>query len=221
MSTMGNQIENEKTAAILERYFVLADIDQIRCVDERHASFPTNGVQVPGAIYGVVDAVKVLQIVSEDEAWQRVTRAGIPLEAHDDNHAGARGCGYAKQVETDPASVGAPEKILASDRLSRVVKAHGKILHYEGKHQATHATLNWREGFTLSPERALAEGRGVFNCDLWALRQYAARLELDADQLTNHITAVYRQTVTALSGITQFHQLRQTPRRQDTNRTGR
>lgn len=191
-----------------EQYLLPADINLIRCVDERQATDATNGVEIPGGIYGIIDAVKVLANVSEDEAWRMVRVAGIPFGAHVDDHHGARGCGYANKVENDPQAVLAPEKVVAQERLDRVRQANGVVMHYLGEHHATHATINFREGFSFDPDKASEHGLGVFNCDAWAVGEYAQRLGMNPNVMEEHMIRIYKATVTALTGITSFNHIR-------------
>jgi hypothetical protein len=189
-----------------EHYLVSADMSHIRCVDERQATDPTNGVQIPGGIYGIVDAVKVLANVTEDEAWTMVRESQIPIDAHIDDHHGAQGCGYASKIENKPHAVLAQESVAAQERLDRVQKAGGSVLHYVGEHHPTHATINYRSGVTLDPSIASRDGLGIFNCDAWAVTPIATRLGLDPQRMEDHIVRMFKATVTELTGITDFHQ---------------
>lgn len=188
----------------LELYLLPANIDLIRCVDERQAEDATNGVEIPGGIYGIIDAIKAIKGLTEEQAWQLAQESDIPIDAHVDDHHGASGCGYAKLVETDPSKVGAPEAILAKQRLERVRQAGGNILHYIGDHKPTHATINNRTGFSLDPDQAMIDGLGVFNYDAWAAREYANRLNINPEKFAKHIENVFKQTVTALTGMAIF-----------------
>ncbi len=200
---MTNPWENPRPIE-LEKYLFPADGDLIRCVDERQALDQTNGVEIPGGIYGIIDAIKTLKGVSEEAAWELALKSGIPIGAHVDEHHGERGCGYAKLVEVSPAAVSAPEAVSAADRLARVEAAGGTVMHYLGQHRPTHASLNYREGFSLDPDRALQDNLGIFNCDIWAAGAFAQKLGIDRQQMMQHIEQVFRQTVAALSPIRDF-----------------
>ena len=192
----------------LRNYIFPADLNHIRCVDERKSTDQTNGVQIPGGIYGIVDAIKALAHAIEEDAWQRVKDAKIPIDAHIDNHDGARGCGYARTVEDKPQAILAPDSVTAQERLDRVQQVNGGVLHYIGKHDPSHATINYWKGFTLDPNKASVDGLGVFNCDAWATRVYAEKLGLDPNAFEQHIVRMYEATVKELTGITTFHEFR-------------
>ncbi len=58
---------------VIEQFVLDADINTLLCVDERQLSEGTppntvNGVEVPGAIYGIWDMIKALTGKSEAEA---------------------------------------------------------------------------------------------------------------------------------------------------------
>lgn len=198
---------NEPTIDIT-KYMLRADITLLRCVDERQATLPTNGVEIPGGIYGIIDAIKFMGAVSEDIAWETVHTHKIPVGAHIDEHHGATGCGYGKLVETSPATVFAPEKVLAEDRLTRVRLAHGTVYTLLGDHHPTHAVITEKEGFSIDVAKANADSLGIFNYDKWAARQFGKRLGYDADAFADHLEKVFRATVTALTGITDFFVLK-------------
>ena len=50
--------QKETEVPNFENYLFPADITLIRCVDERQAMDNTNGVEIPGGIYGIIDAIK-------------------------------------------------------------------------------------------------------------------------------------------------------------------
>lgn len=191
-----------------KEYLVPADMTKLRCVDERKAN-QTNGVQIQGASSGIVDALKVVLNMSEDDAWNLVKQKGLPLDGHDDNSHGPLGCGYNKKVETDHAVVLAPEEVPAASRLERIDAAC--VLHYQGEHTPMHATINFVPDTTLDTNRILSEGQGTFNLDAWSLVSYAQKLELSHNQtaqFVSHIVDSYKATVTALANITKFSELR-------------
>ena len=195
-----------------KEYLVTADPSRLRCVDERHATNQTNGIQIQGATSGIVDALKTVQPpLSEDGAWNAVGRAGLPVDGHDDDNKGADGCGYNNRVETDPSSVGAKESITAASRLARVHPE--RILHYEGDHNPRHATINFIPDTTLNSNGILAAGEGTFNLDAWAILSMATKLGLSHDEsarFVEHIVSSYKQTVMTLtkSTISTFVELR-------------
>ncbi len=189
----------------IERYLTPANTNLLDCVDERaNVQHITHGVEVPGGIYGILDAIKALTGASEEEARRLVKKAGLPIDAHDDEHHGARGCGYGKLVETEPETVMAVEAVPAEERFAWVQQHDGTILHYIGEHNPTHAIINHRSGLTIDPEHAAQDGFGAFSCDLWAIPAFAQKLGIDPQKMTDHIEQVYRRTVTALGGITDF-----------------
>ncbi|MFZ5845196.1 MAG: cadmium-containing carbonic anhydrase [Patescibacteria group bacterium] len=192
-----------------ETYLLPADLNLIRCVDERQAEDATNGIELPGGTYSIIDFLKTHLGISEEEAWEKAQETGIPMGGHVDNHHGPQGCGYAKLVETNPQAVSAPEAVPAASRLAKIEEApNGQVMHYLGEHRPTHAVINHRVGFSLDPDKAVAGGLGIFNFDAWAVSEYAQRLGVDPQIMTSHLLQVYRQTVTALTGITTFYEIK-------------
>lgn len=210
MSKKNAMLKDQEPKPIdLEQYLFPADVDLLQCVDERQTvEDTTNGVEIPGAIYGIIDAVKALKGISEQEARELIEKSGIPIGAHVDEHHGEKGCGYARLVETSPARVSAIEAVLAADRLNWVKQTKGPILHYVGEHHPTHATITRRGGFSIDSDQAWKDkGFGIFNCDVWIAGEFAKKLGIDPKQMMDHMEKVYRQTVTALSGITAFEEI--------------
>jgi len=190
-----------------EKYLFPADSTLLRCVDERQAVDNTNGVEIPGGIYGVIDAIKHFNPnLSEDAAWQLAREKHIPICGHIDEHHGARGCGYAKLVEDEPKTVSARESIPAKDRLVRIPGEN--VLTLLGEHKPTHAVINHRENFSIDPDKACGDHLGIFNFDRWAAKLFGERLGFDGDAFADHLENVYRKTVTRLTGITTFHEMK-------------
>jgi hypothetical protein len=204
---MSSKAKN-KFAKLIEKYLLPANSNLIRCVDERQALDSTNGVEIPGATYSIVDAIKHFKGVGENEAWELAIKNGIPIGAHIDDHHGPLGCGYGKLVETNPKAVLAPESVPVAKRLKRVEEANGLIMHYLGEHHPTHAIINWRKGFSIDPDQAAEDGLGIFNCDIWIVAEFAKRLDIDPLKMTKHIEDVFRRTVIQLSSIRDFYSLR-------------
>jgi len=192
------------------KYLFPADITLIRCVDERQAEETdnTNGVEIPGAVYGIIDAIKHFKTCSEDEAWKLAMTANIPLGGHTDEHHGALGCGYARIVENTPDAVLAPEKVPAADRLKKIQQVDGLVLNLLGEHHPTHAVINYKEGYSLDPDQAAADGWGIFNFDKWAARAFGTMLQIDGEIFADHLENVYKRTVQKLTQIQSFHELR-------------
>lgn len=188
----------------LTPYLIPVDAAAIRCVDERQGTEAIAGAGIPGGSYGIIDAIKHLAGVTEEEAWQRAIAAGIPMGAHVDEHHGMLGCGYGKLVETAHEKVMAPERIAVSDRHKKVSDAGGKVLTLVGDHHPTHAVINDRAGTSISPDLASKDGLGVFVYDKWAARHFGELLGFDATQFADHMENVYKKTVTALTGMKDF-----------------
>jgi len=187
-----------------QSYLFPANINRTRCVDERQALNNTNGVQIPGGIYGIIDAIKHVSGVTEEDAWKRAHDAGIPIDGHIDEHHGAKGCGYARLVEEEPQTVLAPESVEAQKRLEKIQKAGGSVLTLLGDHHPTHALINHKENFSLDPIKATQDGFGIFNFDMWAAKKFGEKLNLNSDEFASHLETVYKHTVTKLTGITEF-----------------
>lgn len=188
----------------LYRYLQEANIGLIRCVDERQAIDNTNGVEIPGGTYGLIDAIKFLTGRSEEDAWALAFACGIPLGVHTDEYHGPLGCGYAKLVEVNYKAVLAVESVPAILRLGRIEQAGGTVLTLLGDHAPTHAVVNKRYGCSLDPDQAVAEGLGIFNFDKWAAYEFGKMLRVNPSRFSTHLEDVYRHTVTALTGITEF-----------------
>lgn len=205
MSTQ--KIEN---ALPTEQFLMPANPKKFRCVDERQPdeAVINDGIALPGAIYGIVDAIKAIQHVDEPTAWQLASDAGLPMDAHMDEHHHERGCGYGKLVEDEPATVGAVESVPAKTRKVTADEHGGEIITLLGDHAPTEAIINYRPDTTIDTKKALADKRGIFDLDAWALPQLAEKLHIDADQFSSHIIDVYQKTVTRLTGITKFQEVR-------------
>lgn len=193
-----------------KEFLIPADINKLRCVDERNAADQTNGVQIQGATSGIVDALKTAKNISEDQAWSIVASTGVPLDGHVDDHHGPNGCGYNNRVETDPSTVGAPERQSAAKRLTRIQPE--RVLHYIGQHNPSYATINFVVDTTLNSNRILASGEGTFNLDAWALMPLATKLGLSHDEsarFVTHIIESYKKTIITLtnSAISSFVEL--------------
>jgi hypothetical protein len=192
----------------IETYLLRANKKRIRCVDEREATVPSDGVAIPGATDGLLDAIKFLKNVDEATARQLIISTKLPIAGHIDEHHGPKGCGYRKLVETEHKTVGAPEAVSADDRLAWITQEHGEILTLLGDHHPTAAVINYREGTTIDTKKATTDGQGIFNFDIWAMAGYAEKLGIDPAAFTNHLQDVYRKTVTRLTGMTTFTEVR-------------
>jgi hypothetical protein len=199
--------DRENIGSLAEPFLLPANLELIRCVDERQALDATNGVEIPGGIYGVIDAIKVLSGRSEDEAWDYAIAQGVPIGAHIDEHHDALGCGYGRLVEQSPSSVLAPESIPAQERLNRVKAVGGTVMNYVGDHNPQYALINNRRGRSFDPDQAWEAGFRAFNFDRWAAEAYARRLKLKPKQMGDQLENVYKATVRALSPITKFHKI--------------
>lgn len=192
-----------------EQFLFDADRSRIRCVDERPATVLSNGIAVPGGVYGIIDAIKTLKHVDEDHAWNIARASGIPIGGHIDEHHGATGCGYGRLVETQPATVLAPEAVLAKDRKEYIEHTlNGEILTLLGDHHPTEAVINYRAGTSIDAKQATEQGRGIFDFDIWAMDGFAQKLGLDGKPFSDHMLDVYKKTVTTLTGITTFTDIR-------------
>lgn len=200
---------HEEMHAVIESYLLPADIKIIRCVDDRQYDDNTNGVEIPGGIYGILDGIKSLLDVDEATARNIVIQAGIPISAHVDRHHGPNGCGYANLVEKDPSKVHAPDKVKAQNRLAWVRSVGGQIVTALGEHKPTHAVINDRYGYSIDPDQAHGANLGIFNYDVWAAEEYGRRIleagyALDPQRFASHLLTVYKSTVGALSPIRQY-----------------
>lgn len=192
-----------------EQYLRPANKKKSRCIDERKPEEGENdGVAIPGGTNSIIDTIKFIKHVDEDTAWQLAIDADIPMGGHIDKHHGALGCGYERLVEQNPDSVGAVESVPAAQRLARIQNAHGEILTLLGDHHPTEAIINFREGTTIDTKKATGDGRGIFDFDIWAMNGYAEKLGIDPDAFTSHMLEVYKKTVTELTGMTTFIEIR-------------
>jgi hypothetical protein len=201
------QTPGKESPIQLEEFLMQANTNRIRCVDERKATALNNGVAIPGATDGVLDAIKSLLPVDEFAARQLLLRAKLPIGGHIDEHHGSKGCGYRKLVETEHGTVDAREAVLAESRLTWITDNGGEVLTLLGDHHPTDAVINYRTGTTIDTEGAGAKGKGIFDFDIWAMKGYAQKLDIDPDDFTDHMLDVYKKTVTRLTSITQFIEL--------------
>lgn len=191
------------------KYLRAANLGHIECVDERDIEdepgqeyfvpAARDGVQIPGAVFGLVDAVKLFRQVTEEEAWKIVAEAGIPLTGHDDEHHEALGCGYEKLVEKTPKTVRAVESVAADDRMAKLRHEGGLVQRYLGHHQAKQAVINRIEGLTIDPEKGYEDDKYFFSCDSWVAKVYGPKLGIEAKVLQDHLEEVYMRTVMALT----------------------
>jgi hypothetical protein len=193
-----------------EQFLMQANPKKFRCVDERQPDekVMNDGVAIPGAIYGIVDTIKTINRVSEEVAWKTASDAGLPMDAHMDEHHHERGCGYGKLVEDEPAAVGAVESVPAKTRKHTADQHGGEIITLLGDHAPTKAVINYRTDTTIDTRKALADKQGIFDLDAWALPNIAKQLHMDPVQFSDHVIEVYKKTVTQLTGITQFQEIR-------------
>ncbi len=180
---------------------VAADLTVINCIDDRMSNGVTNGVEIPGAVFGIIDAIKKIARYTEDEAWNVLRVAGLPETAHRDTTSGARGCGYAKIVEDTPDAVYAVEAVPAHARLDRIMRDGGQVTTYSGSHHPTAAVINDWEEHSFDPGAAIACGIGAFNYDRWAAHKFARALGMDESRFVDHLTRVFIASVEHLSDI--------------------
>jgi hypothetical protein len=183
-------MEKRKSAEFL----VKADIGKVVCVDERKVDWPeeesnTNNlvaVKIPGGIYGIVDALKSVLHISENEAWDIIVKTNLPIVIHNgpehshdpstNGGVGPNGCGYANLVENSPEKVLAPEPVSAKSRTETVKKLGGQIYSVTGEHKIDQVTIVWKERMTIDQQAALNAGVGILDCDAWAAGIYANKI---------------------------------------------
>jgi hypothetical protein len=202
-----------------DEYLVKADIGKIACVDERNVLDDTDNliaVKIPGGVYGIVDALKSVLHISEDKAWNIVARANLPIVIHtgpEHGHypnevgkVGPKGCGYAKLVQNSPEKVSAPEAVGAGERLERVKKLGGKIYIVTGEHKIDRVVIVRKEGMTINQKRALENGVGILDCDVWATGVYADKINevdpginLNKEEFVEQITKEFRAVAAVLA----------------------
>ena len=207
-------VTNEKVTQKIKPFLTKATIAKLRCVDERPEKIKKTGekgVQFPGGYYGIIDAIKYLTGCTEEEARMRAQKANIPLGIHDDEHHGALGCGYGKLVQTEPATVLAPEAVDVHDRFAYVNAQEGsEVLTLTGDHNPIYAVVNYQEGTTVNSPAAVAAGVGSFNYDYWAGMKLGKQLGLGEKKFADHLLTVYQNTVMRLTNgaITTFYNIR-------------
>jgi len=193
--------------SMFEQYLVPA-AGGLMCIDDRKRKPTVRRPHLPGAVYALVDALKAILMIDEEAAWEAIERAGIRLDVHvDDEHPGAPwlGCGYAKQVQENPAAVSAPQAVPAEVRFQFAKDGDGRVTKYFGPHNKhCKAVLNLRKGMTIDQMQALADGHPVFVCDPWIAKELAPKLGVDAERLAAEFERQFRATVFALAGITKL-----------------
>lgn len=199
-----------KNNKIIDLYSLLtpANIFRLVCIDERSIKEKnqTNPVNLPGATYSLVDAVKTLYHYSEADAWELISKVSVPISAHIDDHIDSKheglGCGYARLVETVPEKVYAVEAVKSVDRLLKISENGGQILHYLEEHQPKMAVLNYKQGFSVDQDELPA--LGILSCDIWAAEYYAVYLKqydnrIDPRAVAKHIEKIFIATVKTLT----------------------
>jgi hypothetical protein len=188
-----------------EQYLVpVKSVKKILCIDERPRLEQIRAPHIPGAAYGLVDALKTILGISEEEAWQRLISAGISLDVHTDDHHNEEpglGCGYAGKVQNKPVSVGVSQAVNAQERFEFARDNGGQVLHYTGPHNPTGAVINNYPDMTIDQTSAWNDGRGVFVYDRWAVLRYAALMNVDPGRLEHQVELEFRMTIKTLAGI--------------------
>src|SRR5450759_4045498 len=166
------------------QYQIPADKNTFLCINERNKVEKTQqAIRLPGAIYGLIDAIKSVGRLSEDAAWKLAKEREIPMDAHTDDHHNdgneGEGCGFGATVQNKPDVIDVVESVPANDRLNRAKANGGRIFHYTGGHRPTHAVLNFIPETTIDQQKAWNDGYGPFVCDLWAIPDLAKKLGLD------------------------------------------
>ena len=185
-------------------YQIPSDTNTFLCIDERPKIEPVQrAIRLPGAIYGLIDAIKSVGHLSEDEAWTLAKERGIPMDAHTDDHHHegneGEGCGMATTVQNKPDVIGVVESVPANDRLKRAKLNGGRIFHYTGGHRPTHAVLNFVPETTVDQQKAWNDGYGPFVCDLWAIPGIANKLGLDENATMDFMKNLFLKTVNHLA----------------------
>lgn len=208
-------IEDASITKLIEPFLTKGTINRIRCVDERpektQDTKDEKGVQLPGACYGILDAIKTITNCKEEEARKKAKDAHIPWSIHDDEHHGALGCGYGKLVQTESETVLAPEAVAVAERFAFVsAQPIHEILTLIGDHNPKYAIINYREGTTIHSPKAVEAGVGSFNFDYWAAVAFGKQLRVDGQQFATHLLEVYTKTVMRLTNnaITTFYTIR-------------
>jgi hypothetical protein len=194
------------------KYQIPADKHTFLCIDERPKVEKTQrAVRLPGAVYGLIDAIKSVGHLSEEDAWKYAKEHSIPMDAHTDNHHHegneGEGCGFGATVQNRPEVLGVVESVSANERLDRVKANGGRIFHYSGGHRPTHAILNYVPETTIDQELAWNDGFGPFVCDLWAVPELAHTLGLDSNKMMGFMTLLFKNTVNHLAPGTPFVEL--------------
>lgn len=206
-------------------FLTKADVNRLACVDERREvrgveqkpELQSIPVKIPGATYGIADALKTSLDLSESESWELIQKAGIPIRVHlgpEHGHGqsektgiGSHGCGYANLVEKSYKEIGVPEPVSADERLVTVMNLDGQIYSVVGEHKITHATIVWMDGMSIDSEAALKKGGiGVLDCDPWAAGYYAdlvnktgPGINLDREEFMQQIVSRFRFVVKTLA----------------------
>lgn len=208
------QLSDKEQASKIDfrTYQIPTDKKTILCIDERRKKEKIQrAIRLPGAVYGLIDAIKAVGHLSEPDAWNLAKERGIPMDAHTDDHHQegneGEGCGYGATVQHKPEVLGVVESIPANERLERAKTGGGRVFHYTGGHRPTHAILNYVPDTTIDQQQAWNDGLGLFVCDLWAVPDLAHRLGLDSTKMTDFMTALFKNTVNHLAPGTPFVEL--------------
>lgn len=180
----------------------------VRCVDDRpvieEEKDSTLEPQIPGSSYGLVDALKILTGVSEEEAITRVQMVlrelGYAFSTHEH-------CGYLDLTERKDNPLGISAPLNAQQRLTRVDDdIDGITLHLKGEHAAgALALINTDSSTRFNTTQAVTEGHPAFNLDYGFTKQVEDALVAHGqDKLTgqfaNQVARLYLRTIKALTG---------------------
>ncbi|MCL5019010.1 MAG: hypothetical protein M1426_00830 [Patescibacteria group bacterium] len=177
----------------------------VRCVDDRpvieEEKEEALEPQIPGSSYSLVDALKMLTGVSEEEAItqiQMVSRElGYAFSTHDH-------CGYLKLAGDSKVNALRLTETQPPDQ--RFTRVDGITLHLVGEH-ATNAiaVINTAISARFNTTQAVNEGRPAFNFDYHFAQQAEDALvshgqEKLAGQFASQVTRLYLRTIKALTG---------------------
>lgn len=190
----------------------------IRCVDDRPVieaeAEEALGPQIPGSSYGLVDALKFLTHVSEEDA---ITQIQIVLKELGYAFSTHEHCGYLGLAEKEDNPLQISETLEAHQRFTRVDAIPGVSLHLKGEHaHGALAIINLDFSTRFNSAEAVSAQQPAFNFDYHFAQQVEDTLVNSgqnnlAGQFANQVTRLYLKTIKELThaNTVYFHKPRQ------------
>lgn len=203
-------------------YLRTGNITTIICSDERPAEVvegtdkpfdEVSYVSLPGGICVIVDALKELLGLSEEEVWDLLDKGEINAGGHlgpehESEHIGPLGCGYNATVQINPQKLAITQSVSAEKRvheiLKRAKKRNGFLYQVHGPHKVKASTVNYIIDKTIDHTKAWNDQNGALTCDAWAAYSIALKLseindKVDPQMVEDFVVEVYKKLAALLA----------------------